>query len=216
MLHLTPVLLQIRVHSRNRAFVNVPDHQVYCIKYSCNTLVNMDPDVNWLSPADWKWAQDHLPIACADVVPVTTADDGRTIQQVGLILRNTPHEGKRWCIVGGRMWRNESLADAAGRQLRETLGPNVKFKIDLDRQPDFVIQYFTTSRPIGLVDPRQHAITLAIVVPITGVMVPMGEALEFKWFDPSALPPAEQWGFGQDYAAAQCIERWSKRNANSA
>jgi hypothetical protein len=77
----------------------------------------MAQNANWLDAADWKWAQDTLPIACADVVPVRMGSDGRTIQKIGLIYRDTPHQGKRWCIVGGRMWRNESLAETASRQL---------------------------------------------------------------------------------------------------
>jgi ADP-ribose pyrophosphatase YjhB (NUDIX family) len=166
---------------------------------------------NWLSADDWKWVQDHMPIPCADVVPVQLGADGRTIARVGLIYRDTPHQGMRWCMVGGRMWRNESLAEAAGRQLRETLGPGVQFQIDPERQPDFVVQYFTARRSIGYLDPRQHAITLAIVVPITGEIAAMGEAESFKWFSPDDLPPTGDWGFEQDRATRKCIQRWSRR-----
>jgi ADP-ribose pyrophosphatase YjhB (NUDIX family) len=169
----------------------------------------MTPNPNWLAADDWKWVQDTMPIPCADVVPVQLGGDGQTIQRIGLIYRDTPHQGYRWCMVGGRMWRNESLAEAASRQLLETLGPGVTFQIDPDRQPDFVVQYFTSRREIGFLDPRQHAITLAIVVPIAGEIAPMGEAASFKWFDPDALPPAAEWGFEQDRAARECISRWA-------
>jgi ADP-ribose pyrophosphatase YjhB (NUDIX family) len=170
----------------------------------------MDSNPHWLSADDWKWVQDTLPIACADVVPVQLAADGKTIARVGLIYRDTPHQGKRWCMVGGRMRRNESLAEAAGRQLHETLGPVVRFAIEPDRQPDFVVQYFTSPRAIGFHDPRQHAITLAIVVPIDGELAAMGEAESFQWFDPGDLPPAGQWGFEQHRATEQCLKRWAQ------
>ena len=163
---------------------------------------------NWLSAADWKWVQDTLPIVCVDVVPVQVGGDGKSVQKIGLIFRDTPLHGRRWCLVGGRMWRNESLAEAAARQLRETLGPGVRFEIDPDRQPDFVIQYFTTKRKVGFVDPRQHAITPAIVVPIAGEITATGEAESFRWFDAAALPPAGEWGFGQNGAVLECISRW--------
>jgi ADP-ribose pyrophosphatase YjhB (NUDIX family) len=176
-------------------------------------MKNQNP--NWLSANDWKWVQDHMPIACADVVPVRLGSDGRAIEQIGLIHRNTPHQGMRWCMVGGRMWRNESLAEAASRQLRETLGPGVVFEIDPLRQPDYVVQYFTSPRPPLFHDPRQHAITLAIVVPIDGEVIPMGEAESFKWFDPDRLPPPEQWGFEQDRATGECLVRWRPRGARS-
>ncbi len=149
-----------------------------------------------------------MPIACADCVPVRLASDGQTIEQIGLIHRDTPHQGKRWCMVGGRMYRNESVADAIARQLRETLGPDVLFEIDFDRQPDFVAQYFTQKRSEGLLDPRQHALTMAFVVPIRGVVVAMGEADLFQWFDRDSLPAPDQFGFEQDRVIRECLERW--------
>ena len=169
----------------------------------------MSQNANWLSAEDWKWVQDHMPIPCADVVPVRLDSTGQ-LEKIGLIFRDTPHQGRRWCMVGGRMWRNESLADASVRQLHETLGPQVRFDIDPDRQPDFVVQYFTTERVIGFVDPRQHAITLAIMVPITGIIIPTGEAADFRWFDPDQLPPPSEWGFGQDRAVGKCLEAWMR------
>jgi ADP-ribose pyrophosphatase YjhB (NUDIX family) len=170
----------------------------------------MASNPNWLSAEDWKWVQDTLPIACTDVVPVRLAGDGRTVAQVGLIYRDTPHQGRRWCIVGGRMWRGESIAETATRQLHDTLGPNVRFKIDPDRQPDYVVQYFLTRRDIGFVDPRQHALTMVIAVPIAGEITAMGEALSFQWFDADRLPPSDEWGFGQDRAAEKCIAGWHR------
>lgn len=170
----------------------------------------MNENSDWLSTEDWKWVQDTMPIACADVVPVRLGSDGKSVEKICLIYRDTPHQGMRWCMVGGRMWRNESLAEAATRQLRETLGPAVCFQIDPQRQPDFVVQYFTTRREFGFHDPRQHAITLAIVVPISGEIAAMGEAASFKWFDPGELPPAHEWGFEQDRATRECLSRWTR------
>jgi ADP-ribose pyrophosphatase YjhB (NUDIX family) len=165
----------------------------------------MNDNPNWLTADDWKWVQDSMPIACCDVLPVRLATDGRTLSHVGLIHRDTPHQGVCWCMVGGRIWRNESLTDAATRQLRETLGPSVRFSIAGDRQPDHVAQYFTSQRPGELLDPRQHAITLVFVVAIEGEVVPGGEAIAFQWFEPTKLPAATLWGFGQDVIVNACL-----------
>lgn len=108
------------------------------------------------------------------------------------------------------MFREESMAEAAARQLLETLGPEVRFEIGPDAQPHFVAQYFTSKRSIGFVDPRQHALTMLFVVPISGSIIPMGEAADFKWFDPNGLPSSEQWGFGQDEIVQQTMARWAK------
>ena len=167
----------------------------------------MSHNPNWLSPDDWRWAQQALPIACVDVLPVRVAD-GR-VGRVGLIHRDTPHQGRRWCLVGGRLWRDETFAGAAARQLRETLGPAVTFEpVADDRQPDHVVQYFPAPRPGGLVDPRQHAVAVTFVVPLLADDVaPAGEAFDFRWFAADRLPPPDQWGFGQDAVAAACLRR---------
>jgi ADP-ribose pyrophosphatase YjhB (NUDIX family) len=169
---------------------------------------DMPENPNWLELSDWKWVQDTLPIACCDVVPVRAGSEGRTIEQIGLIYRDTPHQGKRWCIVGGRMHRNETMAEAGGRQLRETLGPDVRFEIEPYRQPDFVVQYFPYIRPGYLLDPRQHALTMVFAVPITGQVTAMGEAESFRWFDADALPPVDQFGFEQNKVIEACLNKW--------
>jgi ADP-ribose pyrophosphatase YjhB (NUDIX family) len=160
--------------------------------------------VGWLEPADWKRAQETVPIACVDVVPVSLDPSGR-IERIGLIFRNTPHQGQRWCIVGGRLRRNESIAEAIARQLRETLGTAIAFFLDADPQPDYVSQYFTTARSVGIVDPRQHSLTLNFMIPLTGDPAPVGEAIDFRWFDPSRLPLPQEFGFGQDQVVAGCL-----------
>lgn len=164
---------------------------------------------NWLAADDWKWAQDTLPILCVDVVPVVVGRDGRTVERVGLIHRDTPHQGLRWCIVGGRLWRGESLAQGATRQLRETLGLDVAFASLDDRQPEHIVQYFPSHRADGLYDPRQHAVTANFVVPIVGGEVDAGgEALSFHWYPVNQLPEPKAWGFRQDEIVAACLKRW--------
>ena len=164
----------------------------------------------WLDESDWKRAQDSVPITCVDVLPIQL-DDSKKLTKVGLIFRDTPHQGRRWCVIGGRLWRNESIAEAIARQLRETLGTRLSFDLHPDPQPDYVAQYFTTARGIGTVDPRQHALTLNIVVPLTGDPKPRGEAIDFRWFLPSQLPPPEEFGFGQDRVVAACLHVWRSR-----
>jgi ADP-ribose pyrophosphatase YjhB (NUDIX family) len=162
----------------------------------------------WLELADWKRAQETIPIVCVDVLPVRLDARG-VLEKIGLIFRATPHQGQRWCIVGGRLWRNESIAEAITRQLRETLGSRIVFSIDADPQPDYVAQYFTAARPVGTLDPRQHALTLNFMVPLTGDPEPAGEAIDFRWFDPSGLPKCEEFGFGQDQIVAACLRNLS-------
>ena len=159
----------------------------------------------WLSDDDWERTQQTMPIACVDVLPVRMMESD--IRAVGLIYRDTPLHGNRWCVVGGRLWRDEPLGDAVTRQLRETLGEKIHFEIAAEPQPDFVVTYFTQPRSIGLHDPRQHALTLNFVVPIEGTTEVGGEAIDFRWFDLDALPKAEEFGFGQKRVVRECLLR---------
>jgi len=165
---------------------------------------------NWLGDDDWRWVQETVPVACVDVLPVQMSGVGGAIARVGLIHRDTPHQGRRWCLVGGRLWRDESFAEAATRQIRETLGAGAQFHIDADAQPVYIAQYFTHEREVGLLDPRQHAVAMVFVVPIGGDIVAGGEACEFRWFGRNELPIPEEWGFGQDRVAEACLKPWER------
>src|SRR5579871_322184 len=100
----------------------------------------------FLSDKDYKFIRDHMPILCVDVL-LSPAGDPR---QVGLIRRDAP-DGDAWCLVGGRVLRNERLADAVDRHIATTLGAGVH----VDRSTlEFgaVIEYPTEPGPDGLYD----------------------------------------------------------------
>jgi ADP-ribose pyrophosphatase YjhB (NUDIX family) len=162
-----------------------------------------EAESNWIPAADWARIQTQVPIACADVMPMRRTDAGL---EVGLILRDTPY-GQGWCLVGGRILRNEPLRDAILRQLISTLGDEVQCNLDDHPQPEFVAEYFTDEREGELHDPRQHALGLAFAVTVAGLPIAQGEALEFRWFPADALPPADQFGFDQRAVVAAILER---------
>jgi len=160
----------------------------------------------WLDPPKWREIQELVPIACVDILPLRLLrGDRNTIEALGLIMRETPHQGRRWCLIGGRLCRNESLHDAINREIRDALGNDLRFTIKEDVQPDFVAEYFTVPRDNGGFDPRQHAIGLTFCVPIKGKIRPQGEAISFAWFNCFQLPPPEEFGFDQDRVVAACL-----------
>lgn len=159
-----------------------------------------------LSPRQWKWIQKRVPIACVDVVPLR-AELNCSHQSLGLILRETPDEGPRWCLVGGRLDRNEPLAEAVARELRAALGDEIAFHVHAEIQPLFVAQYFTERRPYGGHDSRQHAVGMIFCVPITGTVKPRGEALDFSWFDVGSIPSPQKIGFNQAPIIQAVLER---------
>jgi len=160
---------------------------------------------DWFPEWEWKFVQDRVPIVCADVLPIRKEAGNRS--EVGLILRDTPHQGRRWCLIGGRILLNESFRDAVTREVRQALGPAVEYKLPRPLEPAFIAQYFSEHRTGELFDPRQHAIGLTFAAEISGEISVGGEALDFGWYDVSKLPAEAEIGFGQDRVVAECVHR---------
>src|SRR5580700_7764167 len=146
----------------------------------------------WMPDEDYEFIQARVPILCVDVL-LAPNDDPR---QVGLIRRAAP-DGDAWCLIGGRVLRNERLAAAVERHVAATLGTGVH----VDRSTlelAAVIEYFTERGADGFYDPRKHAvaITYAASCECIGEPEALGEAFEFAWFKIDQLSEVS-FGFGQ-------------------
>jgi hypothetical protein len=54
-------------------------------------------------------------------------------------------------------------------------------------QPFTVAEYFPTPGVTPFHDPRQHAVSLAYIVPVEGDCAPQQDALELNWFSPDEV-----------------------------
>lgn len=131
-----------------------------------------------------------IPIVCVDFVLVRRADD--RVVQVGLIQRTSPY-GLVWCHLGGRVKRGETIAQAIRRHLGDSLH-GAHIDIGPDPQPVHTYQWFPSliAPDDDLVfgsDERKHAIGLSFVIEEAGdPRAGNGEALDFRYFAPDALP----------------------------
>jgi hypothetical protein len=57
-------------------------------------------------------------------------------------------------------------------------------RIPVSPQPFTIAEYFPTPGVTQYHDPRQHAVSLAYVVPVEGDCGPQQDALELTWFSP--------------------------------
>jgi ADP-ribose pyrophosphatase YjhB (NUDIX family) len=155
---------------------------------------------NWLPEELWRTVQATVPIVCIDVLAVrTTGADS----EFGLILRDVPFAAPAWCLIGGRLERDESFETAIARQVSETLGAGMHACEEIPPQPSKVVVYEARRESDGPHDPRKHAVALTWSVRVTGEPSlydvhgkPRGEALDFRWFERSQLPDVA-YGFGQ-------------------
>ncbi|MFT4288450.1 DUF4916 domain-containing protein [Nocardioides sp.] len=142
----------------------------------------------WLSEEELAGARGRVPMLYVEAVPVRVDPSG-TIATVGLLLRGSPTTGRiTRSLVSGRVLHGETVRDALMRHLEKDLGPTAFPVLPVSTVPAVVAEYFPwpTSQRIGqsLTDPRQHAVSLAFVVPVSGECQPRQDALEITWLTP--------------------------------
>ncbi len=138
----------------------------------------------WLSDQDLDQARANLPIVYVDAIPVRVDSSG-TVTEVGLLLRALPDGTISRAIVSGRVLYRERIRDAIMRHIEKDLGPLAFPKLPASPQPFTVVEYFPDPTVTGFHDPRQHAISLAYVVPVEGECVPSQDSLDLMWVSPA-------------------------------
>jgi ADP-ribose pyrophosphatase YjhB (NUDIX family) len=137
----------------------------------------------WLSDIELAEARRRMPILYVEAVPVRTDGLG-TVIEVGILLRATPLGEMTRTIVSGRVRYGETVRDALFRHLENDLGPMAFPLLPPQPNPFTVAEYFPMPGLSAFHDDRQHAVSLAFVVPVTGTCEPRQDALEVTWMAP--------------------------------
>ncbi|MGV8967272.1 MAG: NUDIX hydrolase family protein [Cellulomonas sp.] len=137
----------------------------------------------WLSHSEIEQARASLPILYVDAVPVRVDDSGDVIA-VGILLRVTPEGVMSRALVSGRVMYHERVRDALVRHIEKDLGPMALPQIPPSPQPFTVAEYFPTPGVTPYHDPRQHAVSLAYIIPVAGDCRPQQDALDLAWLTP--------------------------------
>ncbi|KQT01115.1 NUDIX hydrolase family protein [Cellulomonas sp. Leaf395] len=137
----------------------------------------------WLSADEIATARTQLPILYVDAIPVRVDDSGDVVQ-VGLLLRVTQEGVMSRALVSGRVMYHERVRDALLRHIEKDLGPVALPQIPASPQPFTVAEYFPTPGVTPYHDPRQHAVSLAYVVPVLGDCRPQQDAIDLAWMTP--------------------------------
>jgi ADP-ribose pyrophosphatase YjhB (NUDIX family) len=139
----------------------------------------------WLSEIELAEIRRRMPILYVEAIPVRTDGVG-AVTEVGILLRATPLGEMTRTIVSGRVRYGETVRDALFRHLENDLGPMAFPLLPPQPVPFTVAEYFPMPGVSAFHDDRQHAVSLAYVVPVTGTCQPRQDALEVTW-----MPPAE-------------------------
>jgi ADP-ribose pyrophosphatase YjhB (NUDIX family) len=114
-------------------------------------------------------------------------DEQGTVTAVGLLLRIGEDGQVKRALVSGRVLYHEPVRAALLRHLEKDLGPLALPRVPPSPQPFTIAEYFPTPGVTPFHDPRQHAVSLAYVVPVSGDCAPQQDALELTWFTPDEV-----------------------------
>jgi ADP-ribose pyrophosphatase YjhB (NUDIX family) len=143
-----------------------------------------DPNPGWLTDVELAETRRRLPLLYVEAIPVRIDGIGQ-VTEVGALLRaNSVGEITR-TLVSGRVMYGETLRDALFRHLEKDLGPMAFPQLPLSPVPFTVAEYFPLPGISAFTDERQHAVSLAYVVPVTGTCDPRQDALEITWMTPA-------------------------------
>lgn len=142
-----------------------------------------DSNPAWLSDIELEEARRRLPMLYVEAIPVRTDGSGQ-VTSIGVLLRSTPLGEMTRTIVSGRVRYGETARDALFRHVENDLGPMAFPLLPASPQPFAVAEYFPIPGVSAFHDDRQHAVSLAYVVPVTGTCEPRQDALEVTWFSP--------------------------------
>lgn len=141
-----------------------------------------DPNPGWLSDEELAETRRRLPLLYVEAVPVRVDGLGQ-VTEVGILLRANSDGDITRTLVSGRVLYGESLRDALYRHLEKDLGPMAFPLLPASAVPYSVAEYFPFPGA-QFTDARQHAVSLAYVVPVTGTCEPRQDALEITWMTP--------------------------------
>ena len=167
-----------------------------------NDPVSMDLEVasGWLTRDELEQSRERLPMVYVDVVPVRVDALGQ-IAEIALLLRAMPDGSISRALVSGRVLYGERVRDALIRHLEKDLGPMAMPRLPVTATPFQIVEYFPDPSVTGFHDPRQHAVSLAYIVPVDGDCQPSQDALDLAWVTPAEAATmllAEQMTGGHD------------------
>jgi hypothetical protein len=118
------------------------------------------------------------------------------VNEVGTLLQADEDGTMIRSLVSGRVIYRETIRAALLRHMEKDLGPLAFPQLPISPVPFTVAEYFPAPSQTGFTDDRQHAVSLAYVIPVTGECEPRQDALELTWMTPEeVLSPGVQLEF---------------------
>ena len=140
------------------------------------------PRSGWIPNSLFEAIQQTIPIPTVDLLIVRKIKNGDV--EILLIKRKIYPEENKWCLVGGRILKDELTKNTIRRQAKNELGVSVKIIPPWNETSPFAVY----NDPIA--DKQKHFVALTFPVAITkGTIKSSGpEWSEARWFPLRKLP----------------------------
>jgi 8-oxo-dGTP diphosphatase len=118
--------------------------------------------------------------------------------EVLLVKRGQPPRQNQWCLPGGKVHRDETLAAAVRREVNEETGLTVE-----PLYPVYLLEFIASPGTSG---GHHYLIVDYLARPVSGTPQPGDDAMELAWFTPDALS-----GLGNtlDRDSRKLIDLWT-------
>lgn len=163
-----------------------------------DSIIVNQPDAN--EPTGWLRGEEYAKLVDSTALPgvdilLCSLREGAPAY---LLIERLDEVGNRALnLIGGRIRRDESIAESLERHIENALSPGARFTVTDLTHPIGVTEYLAQpAAPGGPFDPRKHQVSLNYIGAVEGELVAGGEALDFAWFDLKDDAP-ERVGFGQ-------------------
>ena len=159
-------------------------------------------DKYWMTDEEYGIVTSKSVVPCVDLVILRKSEEGSI--EVLLLIRKTGYGKGKWCIIGGRQYKEEIAEETINRQASD-LGVKVK-----------VIPPFEPNFPAWINDdPEQeetkHPCSMTYPVRIiSGEVRKEGEEYNgFKWFSVDKIP---KMAYGHRFQVLKTLEQLKKFN----
>ena len=156
----------------------------------------------WMTDKEYKLVTNKMPIPCVDLVILRKSEEG--IIEVLLLVRKTGYLKGKWCIIGGRQWKEEIAEETINRQADDL---SIKVKVIPPFEPNFPAWINDNPKQ----DKTKHPCSMTYPVRIiSGEVREEGEEYKgFKWFSVDKIP---KMAYGHRFQVLKTLEQLKRFN----
>lgn len=153
----------------------------------------------WMSEKEYRLVTSKTPIPTVDLVVLRKDKDG---YEVLSLIRKTGYAKGKWCIIGGRIWKDEAIEDTIKRQAKD-------LKLEVKVIPPFDYNFPALVNDHLNQDETKHSICNVYPVMIIGGEIRQeGEEYKgFKWFPVDKLP---KLAYDHKFEILEIVKRLNK------